>query len=282
MDKEVFQAIVNTFYCLDLTSDEKKHIITQWIIKAFETMDALDIIDKLDSDFDSTKPSIQVRVTLGNIIEMYRETRIWGDQKSYRGFIGTLIEEYSKIVKSRHDFMNPPVTDIHSISYDYRYNVASNTLISAVVEKKFKEALILVGLRSKEDSLLIANEWFNQVTDQDMSDMELSFCKRLRDTISRVSTKNTYSGTYNIERIKNLYANDDSDISWASVPVLIGIAQRVLTTFNGTRDSLVALLDYKGVDMSIEEIDSLIPQSSRSTYPVDMYQRVHRALELFF
>jgi hypothetical protein len=282
MDKDVLQAVVNTLYCLDLSSNEKKSIITQWVIKAFNQSEAIDILADLDEKFDNIKPTIKEKSTLGNIIETYRDTHIWDDQKSYRGFVGTLIEEYSKIVKARREILNLPSCNTVEMRNEFLDMAVSNKLVCAVIERRFKDALALVGLRTSTDTALIAAEWFDQVTNPDMSMVELEFCEKLREAIASVSTKNTYSGTYNIGKIKNLYEKDDSKFPCVSVVTLLSVAQRVLTTFNGTKDSLVALLDYKGVDLSIEEIDSLIPESTRSTYPENVYERVHKALELFF
>lgn len=52
--------------------------------------------------------------------------------------------------------------------------------------------------------------------------------------------------------------------------------------FDGKRETLQKYLDEYGVELTIEQIDAMIPESMRSTYSTDLCQRVYDAVTNYF
>jgi hypothetical protein len=238
--REIEKEVAEVLNSLEMTEKEKNMILKKWSNKY---------------DFSGLLNHGKIRIPIGSMMNTYRNST-WWDNLEFRSFLSLLLVEYPHIVKQR---MNEPMLDEVAIATEFDKTFGNNNLIFKCIEVKFKTIIQKVGLRKPTDVDKVANLWEERVTGNNMSKGESDFISRMKESIQGFSCKTTYSGTYIFEKLKQEYLNESPIKLCVSVRLFIEVILSVVTEYDGTEDSISAILDYMGIDSSFEEIEALVP-----------------------
>ena len=168
----------------------------------------------------------------------------------------------------------------------------NNLLFYAAVVKTF-EAFKL----SKENALGILDIYITSVCPDKV---DVNTCDELRNYVNEKYDEDALSSTASdvMNRYRR-YLKDEDGLSYsdfASIlvyeyPKTLKYSENFMNPptspefapeFDGSRDSLEKYLKYQDIELSVEEIDSIIPEAMRETFPTDLCARVYEAVTNYF